>query len=468
MSSRSTRRWLALAAAASALSALVALTMVGTASAVKPPPSTNGGCPTSIASFMQANNVGASVTTNSTFLSTYTFRAFDTNSAPNASVPGLVGYCAYANSNVTTLTVLAKGDNGALWKGSKPTSKEVSFQRPAGDSSNIGFHGQTVTMGTAQFSADPGTQTLLLHISDTATCSALYGAGTTTCYVLPRSVNYCDIITGDSNAGYNAIPNQVQNCSPPSYAFEGNFANEFGDEVTLDTSHGSKLVSMTVDFQSYGCSDSGNWYGGQTLGSPEPCVTTPGRTFTVPGGITAKIYASDGTTVLATSNVLNPNIPFRPSADSANCAGKGTVVPQGPNDTTGQMRWYDTVSDTCKYSLSVPLTFTFPTAPTFTSGQDVIWTVQFNTSHGGYNPIVSTLGSQTCNTVSQGCGYDSLNVGTLNYPGAPYAGTDVDNNTVYISNGNSVYDPPFVALAPVTNAADWNGFRPLAKIVLGT
>jgi hypothetical protein len=452
----------AVAFAAAALSVV----FIGSAGAKPPaPPTTNGGCPTSIGSFLQANNVGASVSTNGSFLSTYTFRAFDTNSNPNATIPGLVGYCAYANKNVGTVTVQAHGDNGALWKGSKPTSKQVSFQRPAGDSSNIGFHGQTVTMGTAQFSTNPGTQTLLLHISDTATCSALYGAGSTTCFVLPRSVNYCDVITGDSNAGYNAIPNQVQNCSPPSYAFEGNFANEFGDEVTLNTSHGTKLVSMTVDFQSYGCGDSGKWNGGDTAGTPEPCMTTTGETFTIPGGITAKIYASDGTTVLATSNVLNPNIPFRPSADSTNCPGVGPAGPQGPNDSG--MRWYDGVSQTCKYSLSDPLTFTFPSAPTFTSGQDVIWTVQFNTSHGGYAPIVSTLGSQACNAVEQGCGYDSLNVGTLNYPGAPYAGTDVNNNTVVISTGNSVYAPPFMSLTPINSVADWGGFRPLGEIVLG-
>lgn len=54
-----------------------------------------------------------------------------------------------------------------------------------------------------------------------------------------------------------------------------------------------------------------------------------------------------------------------------------------------------------KYSLSVPLTFTFPTHQ-FADGQDVIWTVQFNTSHGGYAPIVSTLGSQACNALEQG------------------------------------------------------------------
>jgi len=237
--------------------------------------------------------------------------------------------------------------------------------------------------------------------------------------------------------------------------------------VTLDTtaSGGSlKVQSMRVDFQSYGCSDSGNWYGGGTLGSPEPCVTAPGATFTIPGGITASIYdPSDLTTPIATSTI-NPSIPYRPSADSGNCAGTGTVVPQGPNDTTGQMRWFDTVSQTCKYSRSVPLTFTFAGQ---TLPASVVWTVQFDTSHAGYQPIVSTLGSQACNATAQGCGYDALNVGTKTYPGSEYAGTDVAEDTVYISNGNSVYAPPLVNLTAVTNAAEWTGFRPLGEIVLG-
>ena len=77
------------------------------------------------------------------------------------------------------------------------------------------------------------------------------------------------------------------------------------------------------------------------------------------------------------------------------------------------MRRFDPVSGPCKYSLSVPLTFTFPGR---TIPERVVWTVRFNTSHGGYEPIVSTLGSQPCNSTDEGCGYDHLNVGHLSYP----------------------------------------------------
>ena len=74
--------------------------------------------------------------------------------------------------------------------------------------------------------------------------------------------------------------------------------------MTLNTTGGTKLVSMTVDFQSYGCETSGHWNTGNCL---TPAVA---GTFTVPGGITAKIYSVVGGNlgpVIATSNVLNPN-----------------------------------------------------------------------------------------------------------------------------------------------------------------
>ena len=180
-------------------------------------------------------------------------------------------------------------------------------------------------------------------------------------------------------------------------------------------------------------------------------------TFTIPGGITANIYdpAVSLTVPIATSTI-NPNIPFRPSADPINCPLAD--APQGPNDDG--MRWFDTVSGTCKYSLSVPLTFTFAGE---TLPDTVVWTVQFNTSHAGYAPIVSTLGSQPCNSTDEGCGYDHLNVGYRDYPGAPYVGTDADEDVWYQSNGNSDFSAPLVALHATSGHT---GLTPLGEIVL--
>lgn len=185
-------------------------------------------------------------------------------------------------------------------------------------------------------------------------------------------------------------------------------------------------------------------------------MTTGSKTFTIPDGITASIYnPSDLTTPIATSNI-NPSIPVRPSGDSVNCGGTD------PNGYADNSRWFDPVSGECKYSLSVPLTFTFggQTLP-----NTVVWTVQFNTTHGGYSPIGEAT---TCfdSGAARGCGYDSLNVGTKTYDGSPYVGTDVAEDTVYISNGNTAYSPPLVALHAVTDAG-WVGYRPLGEIFLG-
>ncbi len=262
----------------------------------------------------------------------------------------------------------------------------------------------------------------------------------------------CEAGTGNSGAGYNAIPTGVEDCAPPSEGFEANSDNEFGDRVTLDTTGGTKLVSMTVDFQSYGCSVSGHW-------NTANCVTTAGSTFTVPGGITAKIYSVVGGSlgpVIATSNVLNPNIPFRPTAvPDSSC-------PNNPPADAANSRFLNGAGQ-CVYSLSVPLTFTFPAGTTFTNGQEVVWTVQFNTTHAGYAPIGEAT---TCFPTNPGCGYDSLNVGAKSYVNAPYAGTDVNPTSVYRSHGNANYGAPFVALSE--DAVGWAGYRPLGQIVLGT
>ena len=251
------------------------------------------------------------------------------------------------------------------------------------------------------------------------------------------------------------MPIDVQHCSPASYAFEGNFANEFGDKVMLDTSGGSDIHSMSVDFQSYGCGDSGRWY-------TADCKTTSGETFTIPGGITAKIY--DPSCQPDDADRLGDHqpdsIPFRPSAilDAGNCPNP--PAPGYPADS----RFKDPVSGQCNNSLSVPLTFTLRrSAPSEHGGLD--GAVQHDATRATARSVRPRPASTAA--IAPGCGYDSLNVGTKSYDNAPYAGTDPDEDTVFISNGNSVWSPPFVSLAPITSP-DWFGYRPLAEIDLGT
>jgi hypothetical protein len=431
--------------------AAVALTvvLVGAASAKAPAPT--GNCPSTLSGWQPSNAVGAHSTGTAPGEVTYYFDSL-TNEGAGA---GLVGYCVYTNGVLSGTTVTPTG-----WK-TDHNAGNASWVRGNGTKSNIPLDGTTgIKIGTGTFSAPFTTQTILLHIADATECNNIYGGNPGTCYVLPKPGPVCNDGSGVTGVGYNSMPFDVQHCSPPSYAFEGNFANEFGDGVTLDTSGGSHIQSMTVDFQSYGCSDSGRWY-------TADCMTTPGKTFTIPDGITANIYNPNGagglTTPIATATIPEGSlaIPFRPSANvlDTNCPN-----PPGDPGALPNSRFKDPVSGQCNYSLSVPLTFTFAGEALPST---VVWTVQFNTTHSGYKPIGEAA---TCvnGGNAPGCGYDSLNVGTKSYDNAPYAGGDVDVNTVYISNGNSVWSAPFVSLAPITSFPDWGGYRPLAEIDLGT
>ena len=264
----------------------------------------------------------------------------------------------------------------------------------------------------------------------------------------------CDAGTGSSQAAYNAMPLDVTHCGPASEGFEADADNEFGDEVTLDTTGGTSLQSLTVDLQSYGCGDGGNWYSGIS----DPCATTSGETFTIPGGITATIYSvnHDGSVgpVLATSTI-HPQIPYRPSADPTDCPGGVSGVEAGS-------QWYDPLAQACRYSVSDLVRFTNWSAnPTFTNGEPVIWTVQFNTTHAGYTPIGE---NSACFTSPVGCGYDSLNVGATSFPKAPYAGTDANDDQAFLS-----WDDGYGGTVnPLQAQPGWTSYRPLGEIILGT
>jgi hypothetical protein len=108
------------------------------------------------------------------------------------------------------------------------------------------------------------------------------------------------------------------------------------------------------------------------------------------------------------------------------------------------------------------ITFTFSSPITVPSDSKVIWTVTFNTSTEGYNPIIANDGVQTCNGNGNdpGCGYDSLNVGAMTYPNSPYAGQDVDLNTAFWS-----YQGNGDVLAPEIG---WAANRPLGEVILGS
>jgi hypothetical protein len=426
--------------------------------------STSASCPKGDAGLQPDPSVGASYSTDAAGVTTYQLFSQDQDAVDG--VPGLIKYCVYPHdaTGAPTVTVDANGGSAAdvPWIASTSSKKpyNFSFGRPGGNSAtNIWFDqdDETTLMGTADWGSGstppvPTTQDIVLHVADPSLCGS---SSSGTCFVKP-SAPVCSDGTGALQDAYNAIPFSFPNCKPPpSFAFEANLASEFGDGVLLGK--GGTLQSMTVDFQSYGCGNSGHWY----TGTSAPCVTTPGQTFKIPdspgqpgsGGITAHIYAVNPTTGAVGAEIahstIDPDIPYRPSANSEagplGCKG-GAVPPQIEADS----RFLDEYGH-CVFSKSVPLTFTgftintanYPSGHTFAAGEQVVWTISFNTTHAGFFPI-GTSPTPAC-PAGAGCGYDSLNVGTYRYPGSPYAGTDITatdpdptDQSYYRFNGNLV------------------------------
>lgn len=223
---------------------------------------------------------------------------------------------------------------------------------------------------------------------------------------------------GSAGAGYNAIPSKVS-ANVPSLSFEGAPAKEFGDRVGLG-GKARTLDSMSVLFSSWGC-ESGGWNTGD-------CQTTPGATFDVP--VTFTIYTADGVSLALKTATLT--VPYRPSA-SAQCTG------------TDSGKWYNSKDRTCYNGL--PHLVTVDMSQTGTTLPDqVIWSVQYNTTTSGYTPLGS---GPACVSGPGGCGYDSLNVGAFTYPAAPFVGTDMNADEAFVDGAMQT---------------DWTGYRPLGAI----
>ena len=221
---------------------------------------------------------------------------------------------------------------------------------------------------------------------------------------------------GAAGTGYNAIPSKVSG-NVPSLSFEGAPADEFGDLVGLG-GKARKLSSMSVLFSSWGC-ESGGW-------STSDCQTTPGSTFQVP--ITFTIYDATGLTVLA-QRVVAVTVPYRPSA-SAQCADG---------------KWYNSKDRTCYNGFPQLVTVDMSQLGAAALPDQVVWSVQYNTTTSGYAPI----GNVACVSEPGGCGYDALNVGAFSYPGAPFAGIDVDVDVAFVDGALQ---------------SGWAGNRPLGAI----
>ena len=428
----------------------LSVVLIGTAAAKPPAPAAgNNTCPTNPKNLPTANNVGASFA-DAGLVRTYSFESFTPEAETSAGVPGLVNYCVYTNATPTALVALAEGDDGSDWTASK-LGKNFSFSRPGGNKTNIRLDGTSTDIGTATFGILPTQQTIVLHISDPICGAAV------TCFVLPgtKPGPVCNAAAaGDSNAAYNNIPKDAVDCGPPSEAFEAQSVSEFGDEVTLTGS--GKLQSLSVLFNSYACADAPQWNNGQ-------CATlNPNATFT--HEITANIYgASSGGAPgpLLASATETKTFPFRPSADL-------TLCKDGNNAPTGA--FFNPISGNCEFSKKVVHTFTdwkingIPVIPNLSG--NVVWTVAYNTTHYGYSPIGE---GASCFGVNGGCGYDSLNVGTKTFQGAPYAGGFADASDAFVNSSwtGGYCDNGSGGTGTLRQDAPcWTGFQPLGRIVL--
>lgn len=210
---------------------------------------------------------------------------------------------------------------------------------------------------------------------------------------------------GSATSGYNAIPASV-NGNVPSVGFQASQTTEFGDQVGLGGKNRT-LNSMTVLFSSWAC-ETGAW-------NTNDCTTTPGATF--PVDITFNVYEDNAGTpgaVLATKT-QTVDMAYRPSA-SANCASG---------------KWYNKADKTCYNGFPQAVKMAMPAA---TLGDTVIWSVTYDT----YNTNGGTSGPA-----------DSLNVGANTFAGAPFSGTDLDEDEAF---RNGVME------------SGWTGYRPLGAI----
>jgi hypothetical protein len=237
---------------------------------------------------------------------------------------------------------------------------------------------------------------------------------------------------GKSAAGAKAQTHKHSNTDPTIYdstvepnpgnlaseSFEATQTSEFGNQITF-AGTARVLDNVVVQMSSWGC-ESGSW-------SADNCTTTPGSTFTEP--ITLNIYnvgAGNSVGTLITSDTPTFSIPYRPTADAnyaTDCAATAAAEDVPVSDFDGT--WYDAALNSCFNGYLTNITFNFGHV---VLPSNVIYGIAYNTSDYGTSPYGD---STLCHSTSEGCGYDSLNVGLSEEPTNPSVGSDPNLGTVY-------------------------------------
>lgn len=150
---------------------------------------------------------------------------------------------------------------------------------------------------------------------------------------------------------------------------------------------------------------------------------------------------------LLTSKTQTFNIRYRPSANDVRCPG------------ADEGKWFKKV--TCYNGFAQSIKFGFA-GETLTS--HVIWTVAFNTSGYGETPLGY---STACSQTTEGCPYDSLNVGLNTSATAPYVGADAQPAGAYLDSATpgQYCDAGTSGVGTLRLDDDcWGGFVPMAEI----
>ncbi len=222
-----------------------------------------------------------------------------------------------------------------------------------------------------------------------------------------------------SNVLYNSLAPYQGNI--PSVGGQAYQFGQIGNEITL--TRAGKLATVVVTLSTWGC-QTGGW-------STADCHTTPGAKFTEP--ITLNIYRAPATdpftqpdspgngvpgSIIA-SVTKTFSIPYRPSMNAAKCSGSS------PYDGLGA--WFDSTNQTCFAGLMTNISFSVSSL-NISVPKTFVYGIAYNTTTYGAHPYGT---GTACFSTSQGCGYNSLNVGLSNDPANLNVGADAYPGTLW-------------------------------------
>jgi hypothetical protein len=244
-------------------------------------------------------------------------------------------------------------------------------------------------------------------------------------------------------AGAELVYDNIPSPLPGNFSSLGNEAystSELGGEVEL-AGRARNDLGVKVVMSSWAC-ERGNWV-------DENCESGLPRMkgyFAVP--VTFRIYeAGPGNTVgaLRWTRTKSFKMDYRPSG-SPKCTGG---------------RWYDEADATCYHGKAFVISLTGMRVRHLPA--KVIISVSYNTTDHGPHPI----GPAACDETSEGCPYNSLNVG-LSEPGEHTLSLGSDpTEDMFV---NSTYPEMFCeggvegTFGPASCPAFWEGAQPLFKV----